>query len=70
MTRGAFLKRDVIRAVECAKALGIDVAGYEIAPDGTIRVLSKAALPSDGTARHAGDVAGARIKQRPWARSG
>ncbi|MCZ4340143.1 hypothetical protein O4H52_00895 [Sphingomonadaceae bacterium G21617-S1] len=27
------------RAVETARALGLDVAGFEVSPDGTIRVI-------------------------------
>jgi len=31
--------------VEAAKSLGIDVAGIEVTPDGTIRVLESRAMP-------------------------
>lgn len=32
-------------AIEAARTLGIDVGGFEISPDGTIRVIDARALP-------------------------
>ncbi|WP_232494952.1 hypothetical protein [Novosphingobium kaempferiae] len=32
--------------VEQARQLGLDVAAFEVSPDGTIRILSSAAFPS------------------------
>lgn len=34
-------------AVEAARALGLDVAGFEVSPNGTIRVLDRAAIPAE-----------------------
>lgn len=33
-------------AVEAARALGLDVAGFEVSPDGTIRVIEARAIPA------------------------
>jgi hypothetical protein len=33
-------------AVEAAKACGIDVAGLEVSPDGTIRIMEARAVPT------------------------
>lgn len=33
-------------ALDVAREAGIDVAGYEVSPDGTIRVLTAAAFPA------------------------
>jgi len=32
-------------AVETARGLGLDVAGFEVSPDGTIRVMEARAMP-------------------------
>ncbi|UAK24376.1 hypothetical protein [Sphingomonas nostoxanthinifaciens] len=32
-------------AIEAARSLGIDVAGIEISPDGTIRIMEARAVP-------------------------
>lgn len=32
-------------AIEAARACGLDVAGIEVAPDGTIRIVEARALP-------------------------
>lgn len=39
-------KPAVRRAVEQARELGLEVAGFEIAPGGVIRVFDKAAFPA------------------------
>jgi hypothetical protein len=39
--RGAEIKR----AVDAAKACGIDVAGFEVCPDGTIRIVEARTVP-------------------------
>ncbi len=36
------------RAVDTAKSLGLDVAGYEITADGSVRVFEARALPKAG----------------------
>ena len=69
MTRSAFRMADVQRAVRSARQAGLDVGGLEIAPDGTIRVLSKTLLPAGGQARDASEVAEERARTRPWAKS-
>lgn len=33
-------------AIATARDVGLDVAGFEVAPDGTIRILSSAAFPA------------------------
>lgn len=38
-------KVEIARAVEAAKASGIDVAGIEISPDGHIRLVEARAIP-------------------------
>ena len=38
-------KANIRRAVETARELNIDVAGYEIGPDGTVRVLDARRAP-------------------------
>ncbi len=40
----AFRQADVVRAVKAVRAAAVPVSGVEIAPDGTIRILT-AALP-------------------------
>ena len=40
MTQLTFKRSDLERAIKCAQALGLPVSGFEIAPDGTIRVLT------------------------------
>jgi hypothetical protein len=47
-TRGARAypgKVAIRHVVEAARDLGIDVAGLEVAPDGTIRVMEARAIP-------------------------
>ena len=39
-TRARFSQADVRRALRAAEAVGLGVAGYEIKPDGTIKVLT------------------------------
>lgn len=39
-------KAKVQAAIENARAAGLDVAGFEVAPNGTIRVLTPAAFPA------------------------
>jgi hypothetical protein len=39
-------KAEIARAVEAAKACGIDVAGIEVSRDGCIKVLGPASAPS------------------------
>lgn len=41
-------KSDIQRAVETARSLGLDVGGYEVKPDGTIRVFEVRAPANDG----------------------
>lgn len=36
-------------AVETARDLGLDVAGFEVSPDGTIRVMEARAMPKPAT---------------------
>lgn len=43
------------RAVEQARELGLDVAGFEIAPGGVIRVLDRAAFPAPAAPENAFD---------------
>ena len=48
MTKPArFSQADVTRAVKAAEKAGLQVAGYEISPEGLIRVLTSAALPAN-----------------------
>lgn len=42
-TPAAFRQADVVRAVKAVRAAQIAVSGVEIAPDGTIRVLTSTA---------------------------
>ena len=37
------------RAIEAARANGIDVAGFEVSPDGTIRIVEARAMPQQPT---------------------
>lgn len=47
--RAQYATKAVIRhAVDTAKGLGLDVAGYEITPDGTVRVFEARILPKSG----------------------
>lgn len=41
----------VERAIRAARAGGLDVGGFEVAPDGTIRILEARAMP-----KKAGDL--------------
>lgn len=43
MTQLTFKRSDLERAIKSAQGLGLPVSGFEIAPDGTIRVLTSAA---------------------------
>lgn len=45
MSAGRFTRADVERAVAGAKKAGLTLAGVEIAPDGTIRLLAPIPLP-------------------------
>lgn len=38
-------KAEIARAMEAAKACGLDVAGVEISPEGHIRLLEARAIP-------------------------
>jgi hypothetical protein len=38
-------KAEIERAVAAAKACGLDVAGFEVCPDGTIRIMEARATP-------------------------
>ena len=45
-TRRAYPRKvEITRAVEAAKACGLDVAGIEISPNGSIRLLEERAIP-------------------------
>lgn len=51
MTRAAAIssypsRPAIRRAVDLARELGIDVAGFEVAPGGIIRILGPAAFPA------------------------
>jgi hypothetical protein len=35
-----FRQRDVTRAVKATRAAGVDIARIEVAPDGTIRIIT------------------------------
>lgn len=42
----AYPRKDVIeRTVAAAKACGLDVAGFEVTPDGSIRIMEARAVP-------------------------
>lgn len=41
-----FRQSDVERAVKAARAAGLDVGGVEVAPDGTIRVMTATQAPA------------------------
>lgn len=49
--RQGFKKADIMRAMDAAKAAGLDVGMVELAPDGTIRLAAKSrmatSLPDD-----------------------
>lgn len=38
-------KAEIERAVAAAKACGLDVAGFEVSPNGTIRIMEARAVP-------------------------
>lgn len=38
-------KVEIVRAIGAAKACGLDVAGVEVSPDGTIRIVEARAIP-------------------------
>jgi hypothetical protein len=42
-------RRAIAHVVNTAKKLGVDVAGVEVSPDGTIRAVEARALPSSDT---------------------
>lgn len=37
-------KAEIARAVSAAKSCGLDVAGFEVSPDGTIRIMEARAV--------------------------
>jgi len=37
-------KAQITRVLQAAKAFGIDVAGFEVSPDGTIRIMEARAV--------------------------
>lgn len=37
-------KAEIARAVQAAKSCGLDVAGFEVSPDGTIRIMEARAV--------------------------
>lgn len=39
-------KAAIVRAVEAAKLCGLDVAGFEVSPAGTIKVVEARAIPA------------------------
>ena len=39
-------KAEIIRAIQAAKACGLDVAGIEVGPAGGIRIMESRAIPS------------------------
>lgn len=41
-------KAKIKAAVEIARELGLDVAGFEVSPDGSIRVLESRIVPQPG----------------------
>ena len=41
-------KAEIARAVEAAKACGLDVAGVEVSPTGAIRIMEARAVPANG----------------------
>jgi hypothetical protein len=49
--RSLFRKYNMVKAINSAKAGGLEIGGVEVAPDGTIRVLSK-----DATGQISGDA--------------
>lgn len=51
MTAGRFTRADIERAVAGAKKAGLTLAGVEIAPDGTIRLLAPIEKPEQGDTR-------------------
>jgi hypothetical protein len=55
--RGLFRKYNYVKAVRSHQAAGLEVGGVEIAPDGTIRVLSPNAVDSAGKTDNADNAA-------------
>lgn len=39
-------KAKIARTIEAARAIGLDVVGFEVSPDGIIRVLDRRAMPA------------------------
>jgi hypothetical protein len=35
-----FTKSEIARAIKAAQSIGLDIAGFEVAPDGTIKVTA------------------------------
>jgi hypothetical protein len=56
MTKAArFTSADLTRAVKAAERAGLSVCGYEIEPDGTIRVLTGLPTPANDRRRNSLD---------------
>jgi hypothetical protein len=58
MSRAYPRKAEIARAVQAAKACGLDVEAIEISPEGTIRVLGPHPLPANETEFDAWEKAG------------
>ncbi len=58
MTRAYPRKAEIARAIQAARACGLDVAAIEISPEGAIRILGPNPLPADETEFDAWDKAG------------
>jgi hypothetical protein len=57
MTRAAMFKlSDVRRAIKATEACGLSVAGVEVSPDGTIRVLARSENMLTGVSAPAPDL--------------
>lgn len=39
-------KAEIERTIAAARACGLDVAGFEVSPDGTIRIMEARAVPT------------------------
>ncbi len=52
-------KAKVLAQIEVARTAGLDVAAFEVSPDGTIRILGSSAFPSQ-----------ARDEFEAWAKAG